>query len=243
MLARLFKGNKKESLWDHFINTPPADPKGDLGSALTGASEGRMFPVKSHDPDPAAMALNVKDLAKWWGADLVGIVGLEPGSLYAIPAPAEPATSNTSGFEAPPFEAGPPEPDMIEPAPPDRISDDATTSDSDEERSEAGGALRYLFGIVCAYYAEYDPDVSKGIGGRYVIQRGGMVNQHIGAFIREVGFRATKCKFDPLPLAELAGLGKVDKNGRFVTQKKVGYVHVAQVIVTTLPMTADTPAR
>ena len=85
--------------------------------------------------------------------------------------------------------------------------------------------------------------MSKGIGGRYVIQRGGVVNQHIGAFIREVGFRATKCKFDPLPLAELAGLGKVDKKGRFVTQKKVGYVHVAQVIVTTLPMTADTPAR
>ena len=242
MLARLFKGRKKDPLWDHFINLPPADPRGDLGPALIGAPEGRMFPVKSHDPDPAAMALNVKDLAKWWGADLVGIVSLAPDSVYAVPAPDQPEASNASGFEAPPFEAGPPEPDMIEPAPPDRISDAGPSEDGGQDLSESGEALQFPFGIVCAYYADYDPEVAQGIGGRFVLQKGAVVNQHIGAFIREVGFRATKCKFDPLPLAELAGLGKVDKNGRFVTPQKARHVHVAQVIVTTLPMTADAPA-
>ena len=243
MLARLFKGRKKDPMWDHFINRLPADPGGDLGPALIGAPEGRMFPVKSHDPDPAAMALNVKDLAKWWGADLVGIVDLAPNSVYAVPAPVEAAGSNTSGFEAPPFEAGPPEPDMIEPAPPDRVSDVGGPGGDDQGLTESGDVLQFPFGIVCAYYADYDPDVAQGIGGRFVLQRGAVVNQHIGAFIREVGFRATKCKFDPLPLAELAGLGKVDKNGRFVTPHRSGHVHVAQIIVTTLPMTADTPAR
>lgn len=200
-----------------------------------------MFPVKSHDPDPAAMALNVKDLAKWWGADLVGIVSLEPDSVYAKPAPTEPSLTSQP-FEAPPFEAGPPDPSPTEPAPPDRLSDVVTPDDGEGEPPETGEGLQYPFGIVCAFFAEYDPEVAQGIGGRYVFQRGAVVNQHIGAFIREVGFRATKSKFDPLPLAELAGLGKVDQRGRLVTQKKGGHVHVAQVIVTNLPMTADTPA-
>ena len=54
-------------------------PNGDLAAALVGGREGRVFPVKSNEPDPVVMSQNLKHLARWWGADFVGIVPLPPG--------------------------------------------------------------------------------------------------------------------------------------------------------------------
>ena len=75
----MFNRKRSDPMWDHFINRPPVDPNGDLVTALVGGREGRVFPVKSNEPDPAVMSENLKHLARWWGADLVGIVPLPPG--------------------------------------------------------------------------------------------------------------------------------------------------------------------
>ena len=78
-MAGLFNRKKSDPMWDHFINRPPADPDSDLVAALGRGGEGRVFPVKSNEPDPVVMSQNLKHLARWWGADLVGIVPLPPG--------------------------------------------------------------------------------------------------------------------------------------------------------------------
>ena len=206
MLARLFKGKNRDPLWEHFIKTSPVDPNGNLAPALIDASAGRVFPVKGNDPDPAGMAQKIKDLALWWGAELVGIVPLEP-----VQAGLEPPTGET----------------RIDP------SGDASTQAAGEEST----ARR--FAIVFVLSSEYDPEESPGIGGQYVLQRGAVVVQHVGAYIREIGFQANKCDLDPLPLAEAAGLGKVDRRGRLTVRGQRRHAHVPRAVVTNLPLAAD----
>jgi hypothetical protein len=197
-------------MWDHFINRPPVDPNGDLVTALVGGREGRVFPVKSNEPDPVVMSENLKHLARWWGADLVGIVPLPPGHHQAV------IPSGNAGPE-----------DAQSDSQPDSGADDPAAS---------------WFVVVCALFSEYDPEVSKGVGGQFVRQRGAVVVQHLGAFIRETGFRASKAAFDPVPLAESAGLGKVDRQGNLKVDGKRGYVHLTQAVVTNLPLAVDRPA-
>jgi hypothetical protein len=197
-------------MWDHFINRPPVDPNGDLVTALVGGREGRVFPVKSNEPDPVVMSENLKHLARWWGADLVGIVPLPPGHDQVV------IPSGNAGPE-----------DAQPDSQPDSGADDPAAS---------------WFVVVCALFSEYDPEVSKGVGGQFVRQRGAVVVQHLGAFIRETGFRASKAAFDPVPLAESAGLGKVDRQGNLKVDGKRGYVHLTQAVVTNLPLAVDRPA-
>ena len=209
-MAGLFNRKKSDPMWDHFINRPPADPNGDLVAALVGGSEGRVFPVKSNEADPVVMSQHVKHLARWWGADFVGIVPL-PAGLDQVVIP----SGDTGPEDAPPV------------AQPDSGADDP-----------AGD----WFVVVCALLSEYDPEISKGIGGQFVRQRGAVVVQHLGAFIRETGFRAAKAAFDPAPLAESAGLGNADRHGKRNLDGKSCYVHVTQAVVTNLPLAVDSPS-
>ena len=207
VLSRLFRRRKSDPLWDHFINTPPADPKNDMTSSLQDASDGMVFPSKTNNSDPAETAGAVVALARWWGADLVGIVALEVGS--DLPRPA--LTSEVEGSAGLPAE-------------------EAMGRDSQP----------YLFAIVCALCSDYDPAVASGLGGQQVVQKGAVVNHYLGAYIRELGFRATNSPGDPLSLAEAAGLGRVDEKGKLITMNKSGnkaaHVHLAGVVVTDLPL-------
>ena len=203
-MAGLFNRKKSDPMWDHFINRPPVDSNGDLAAALVGGSEGRVFPVKSNEPDPVVMSQNLKHLARWWGADFVGIVPLPPGQGQVV------------------IPSGDAEPGD---APPDA-----------QPHSGADVPTANWFVVVCALLSEYDPEVAKGVGG------GAVVVQHLGAFIRETGFKAAKAAFDPIPLAESAGLGKVDRQRNLKVDGKRGYVHVTQAVVTNLPLAVDNPA-
>jgi len=61
----------------------------------------------------------------------------------------------------------------------------------------------------------------------------------MGSYIRELGFRASVTKLDPIPLAEAAGLGVRDGNGRFSASKNDAYIHVSDAVLTDLPLAAD----
>lgn len=209
VLFRLFKRRKPDPLWDHFINTPPADPKNDLTSSLRDAPNGMVFPSKTNNSDPAETAGAVMALARWWGADLVGIVALEPGSDLARPVPHD-------------------------------AQEGSTEEGSPQEEVTGRDAQPYLFGIVCALFSGYDPAVAPGLGGQQVVQNGAVVNHYLGAYIRELGFRATNSQAEPLSLAVAAGLGRVDEKGKFIAMNKAAnkaaHVHLAGVVVTDLPL-------
>lgn len=208
VLSRLFKRRKADPLWDHFVNAPPADPYNDLTSSLRGAPDGLVFPSKTNNADPAETASAVLALARWWGADMVSIVALEPGS------------------------------DLARPVLPD--TQEGAADGSPQEEATGRDAQPYLFGIVCALFSEYDPAVAPGLGGQQVVQKGAVVSHYLGAYIRELGFRATNSQADPLHLSEQAGLVRVDGNGKLTALGNAGakaaHVHLSGLVVTDLPL-------
>jgi hypothetical protein len=105
---------------------------------------------------------------------------------------------------------------------------------------ESGKNETYPFAVVCVVRAEYDPREAKGVGGQVPVQNGLFVTFVLSAWIRELGFRAATA-LDPEAekLAAAAGLGRLDANGRLVTQRFGNKVHVANIIRTDLPLAAD----
>jgi hypothetical protein len=98
----------------------------------------------------------------------------------------------------------------------------------------------YPYAVICAVQAEYDPRKALGIGGQVPVQKGLFITFVLSAWIRELGFRATTT-LDPSAeaLAAAAGLGKLNAEGRLVTPQYGTQVHVANVILTDLPLAPD----
>ena len=63
--------------WDFFINTAPADRANSVLDVIRRAPEGNVFPTRSDLHTPEITASHVKEMARYLGADLVGITELE----------------------------------------------------------------------------------------------------------------------------------------------------------------------
>jgi len=200
-------GGRSDPLWDHFIYRAPADPKNNLTPALQEAPEGRIYPVKTEVSDPHTMSRQIKELAQWFGADLVGIAALQPAYLQP-------------GGQS-----------------------DVEVSSSEDTEGQENTTRRYPFAVVCAIATDYDPREAKGLGGQLAVQNGAVVNHHVRNYIRELGYRASIGGADPLAVAAAAGVGGLDSDGRLVTSMQAAYVHVADAILTDLPLAPDAPRQ
>jgi hypothetical protein len=100
---------------------------------------------------------------------------------------------------------------------------------------------QYPFAIVCAIATDYDPRDAKGLGGQLAAQNGAVVSHHLRNYIRELGYRASIGGADPLAVAVAAGLGTLDRSGRLVTKMRSPHIHVADAILTDLPLAPDAP--
>lgn len=182
-----FPWHKKDShaddpYWDFFINTPPADLTNTVTEMIRNAAEGNVFPTKAELHTPEITSSHLKEMARYLGADLVGVARLD----------------------------------------------------------EKNNAEEYPFGVICALRADYDPRRAPGIGGQVPVQKGLFVTFVLSAWIRELGFRATRAlEFDVERLAFQARLGQLDSEGRLVTEEFGNAVYVADVILTDLPLAAD----
>jgi hypothetical protein len=73
--------------WDFFINTPPADLANTVTEMIRSAPEGNIFPTKAELHTPEITSSHVKELARYLGTDLVGIVRLT--ALFPLPTGTE----------------------------------------------------------------------------------------------------------------------------------------------------------
>jgi hypothetical protein len=166
--------------WDFFINARPTDLANSAVEIVRRAPEGNVFPTRAELHTPEITSRHVKGMARYLGADLVGIAALNPEN---------------------------------EPLP---------------------------FAVVCAVRADDDPRTSPGVGGQVPVQNALFVTFVLSAWIRELGFRATSTRDARAePLAARAGLGRLDAQGRLVTRELGAGVHVADVILTDLPLAPD----
>jgi hypothetical protein len=193
--------------WDAFINTPPADPNNVIPHAFSQVHDGETNPVRTEVHSPNVLSSHIKELGRFYGADLIGIVGLPPGSISRKGVPL--------GV--------------------DRVSDSVLSP----EEFPSGVQC---FAIVTVLKADYDTRTSKGIGGQTPALKGLFATFTLAAYIRELGYRATRVFGEDQRgerLAAAAGLGQLNADGRLVTPRSGRLVYVAELIVTDLPLEPD----
>lgn len=184
------------------------------------AATSKTEPVRIEVSDPQTITSDVKKVATYFGADLVGICRLDRrwaySHTYEGPAP-EVAGSN------PGVSVG-----------------ESTPQEIPEE---------FQYAVVMAFEEDYDlmkyfnsgiANVSTGMGyGRMAI-----ANACLSTFIRNLGFKAIDCSTNDvalsIPMAMQAGLGDLGRNGLLITPKFGPRVRISKVL-TDLPLVADSP--
>jgi hypothetical protein len=104
--------HRDDPYWDFFINTPPADLTNTVTELIRHAPAGNIFPTPSDIHTPEITAQHVKDMAQYFGAELVGIARLAADSpnnpdgypfavLCAVQAEYDPRVSPGIGGQVP----------------------------------------------------------------------------------------------------------------------------------------------
>ena len=70
--------HRNDPYWDFFINRPPADLANTVTEMIRNAPEGNVFPTKSELHTPEITSSHLKGMAEYFGAELVGVVKLDP---------------------------------------------------------------------------------------------------------------------------------------------------------------------
>jgi hypothetical protein len=70
---------RDDPYWDAFINRAPYDPNNVIPYAFKQVEPGGVNPVRTEVHSPNVMSSHVKELAKFYGAERVGIVALGDG--------------------------------------------------------------------------------------------------------------------------------------------------------------------
>jgi hypothetical protein len=86
--------HKQDPYWESFLHTAPADLANTVTDLIRNAPEGNVFPTRADMHTPAITSNHVKEMARYFGADLVGIARLECDDLS--PAEAKTAGANES---------------------------------------------------------------------------------------------------------------------------------------------------
>ena len=116
-MARKFPWSRKDvhrddPYWDFFIKAPPADLTNTVTELIRNAPAGNIFPTPADIHTPEITAQHVKDLARYFGAELTGITRLETSSpnnpdgypfavLCAVRAEYDPRVSPGIGGQVP----------------------------------------------------------------------------------------------------------------------------------------------
>ncbi len=105
---------------------------------------------------------------------------------------------------------------------------------------EPDAPTEYPFGILVGVRAEHDPSTAAGMGGQTPVLKGAGVTFNLGAYIRECGYHATRTQAGGLDrLAAACGLGTLNGAGRLVTAAFGDGIHLADVVLTDLPLAPD----
>jgi hypothetical protein len=106
------KDHAGDPYWDFFINHAPSDINNTVTDLLKEAPEGLIFPTKADLHTPEITSDHLKQLALYLGAELFGIVKLEPGDnqddedfpcavICVVHADQDPRTSPGFGGQTP----------------------------------------------------------------------------------------------------------------------------------------------
>jgi hypothetical protein len=72
--------HKDDPFWDFFVNTPPADLTNTVTELIRKAPAGNIFPTRAELHTPEITAEHTKGMARYFGAELIGIASLDPNA-------------------------------------------------------------------------------------------------------------------------------------------------------------------
>lgn len=187
------------------------DPKNCLQYIMKQAPEGGVNPNPVPVPDPVTMARDIKEVARFFGADVVGITHLDQAYVYSHRARPNPATGEKPG-----------DPINV----PHRYAICMGFA-SDYEK--------FLSNNSRISDAEY------GLGNQRMIPTTFMLAAYIremGYPARSHDY--ARGEVNPIPLAVNAGLGELGRHGMLIHEDYGSRIHLS-VVTTDLPLAVDQP--
>jgi epoxyqueuosine reductase QueG len=165
------------------------------------------------------MAQHIKDVAKFFGADVVGVARTFPGFLYKEGRYPDDGNGPRVG-------GGP--------------------SDSSERFGPTERAERFPFAISAGVAWNYDMGKAHRhrIGDatyHFALDEAQIVMVNLAAYIRELGYNAIQGVAQPMPVALAAGIGQHARNGLLITEKFGSRMQLGDIILTDLPLVPDKP--
>jgi len=87
VVARKFPWSRQDThsddpYWDFFIKTPPVDLTNTVTELIRNAPTGNIFPTPADIHTPEITAHHLKEMARYFGAELVGIAQLETNNPH-----------------------------------------------------------------------------------------------------------------------------------------------------------------
>jgi reductive dehalogenase len=223
---RVRRGDMGKTLFNYGRNTISPDPIARTNSnrsrdkrnyftdLLRKARPGKKNPRPTPVPDPAAMSRHIKNVGRYFGADIVGIGQSHPALLYAG------GSLHDNGFI---------------------VQTEDTSSETPEELCRKYPfvivtPIAWDYHLAQAHRhpigdAAYDTTLMQTV----------LVLTALEAYIRELGYTAVRGKVNPQAAALAAGVGELGRNGLIVTEEFGARIHLSDAIMTDLPMRADQP--
>jgi ferredoxin len=187
------------------------DPNNCLQAIMRQVPEGAVNPNKTPVSDPAEMARNIKEVARFFGADVVGITHLDQAYVYSHRNRANPAMGQKSG-------------DPIDL--PHRYAICMGFA-SDYEKFLANNSRI--------------SDAEYGLGNLHTIPTTFMLAAYIREMGYPArAHHYGRGEINPIPLAVNAGLGELGRHGMLIHERYGSRIHLS-VVTTDLPLTVDEP--
>ncbi|HWP57865.1 MAG TPA: reductive dehalogenase [Candidatus Acidoferrales bacterium] len=189
-----------------------ADRRNFLVSVVNQASKGKINPRRVAVDDPAAMTRHIKAVARFMGADAVGIARAHPSFMYAGSRYVQDGTAEDSFQQSSPEELCRKFPYII-----------VATTAWDYNKLQAH---RHHIGDAAYHVSQ---------------MKGHMILKALEGYVKELGYTALRGVANPQASGLAAGLGELGRNGLIINPKFGARVHMPDPIMTDLPLVPDKP--
>jgi epoxyqueuosine reductase QueG len=221
------RGELGKPLFNWYFNRTPRDPlarisfpqsaadrRHTLQNAVRRAPRGAVNPDRIEVTDPQALTHHIKRVARFFGADVIGITAIHPSMIYSGSRAPDDGTGGQEG-------GGPP-------APPTEMATKypfaiclCTSWDYNLIQ-----AHRHHIGDHAYHFSQAKLQ---------------LVYANLSAYIRELGYEVVQNRVQPMPAALAGGVGELGRNGMLITEKFGARVHLGDPLLTNMPLIPDQP--
>jgi reductive dehalogenase len=222
------RGELGKPLFNWYFNRTPKDPlariafpqssadrRNTLQNAVGRAPRGAVNPDRVAVTDARALSHHLKRVARFFGADVVGIAAVHPSMLY-------------SGSRAPDDGSGSHE----------------GSGDPNASSTEMARKYPFAICLCTAWDYNMIQAHRHHIGDHayhFSQAKLQLVYANLAAYLRELGYEAVQNRVQAMPAALAAGMGELGRHGMLITEKFGARVHLGDPILTNMPLIPDKP--